>query len=208
MTSTGSDFGSTSRPDALGDLSAEVSPTQGTTRLSAQRQGQPDSPKTPVNPLVVLAYDSVKDRLKSQDTTLANLRTRSTTLLSSAAVLTTVAAAVGLLYADPADGPVLERWASWTLLALVAVNGICAMCIVWPTSDWTFVPHPGRLLEYAYANEDETTARVGMIDVIWQGVESNDAKINSRVTAVRIQVTALVAEVLVLLYALTRLQQS
>jgi hypothetical protein len=129
-------------------------------------------------------------------------------LLSSAAVLTTVAAAVGLLYTDPAKGPVLEEWASWTLMILVFVNGICAMCIVWPTSAWVFVPSPAKLLDYVNANEDETVARLGMIEVIREGRVRNDAKIQSRVTAFRIQVATLVAEVLVLLYALTRLQQS
>ena len=172
---------------------------------SAQPPGQPGTPTTPVNPLAVLAYDSAKERLKSQDTTLGNLRTRSTTLLSSAAVLTTVAAAVGLLYTDPAKGSVLEEWASWTLMILVAVNGICAMGIVWPTSEWVFVPSPARLLDYLSADEDETVARLGMVEVIRQGRERNDAKIRWRVKAFRIQVAALVTEVLVLLYSLTRL---
>ncbi len=155
--------------------------------------------------MAVLAYDSARDRLKSQDTTLGNLRTRSTTLLSSAAVLTTVAAAVGLLYTDSTKGPVLEEWASWTLMALVAVNGICAMCIVWPASSWVFVPSPAKLIEYYENDEDETAARIGMVEVIRQGRERNDAEIQWRVEAFRVQIVALVAEVLVLVYALTRL---
>ncbi len=81
------------------------------------------------------------------------------------------------------------------------------MCIVWPTSNWAFVPSPATLLGYIAANADETAARLGMVDEIARDRQSNDAKLNWRVTAFRIQVGALVTEVLVLVYALMRVGQ-
>ena len=197
-------------PRLSGSSGAGHSPAGDLTALtpSAAPQTEPPVIRTPVNPLAVLAYDSAKERLKSQDATLGNLRTRSTTLLSSAAVLTTVAAAVGLLYTDPSKGSVLQDWASWTLMVLVAVNGLCAMSIVWPTSDWAFVPSPKTLLDYIAANEDETAARLGMVEEIARDRESNDAKLDFRIAAFRIQVAALIIEVLVLVFALMRLGPS
>ena len=181
-------------------------PSSGPAHPAAGQVEKTAAGRAAANPLAVLAYDSAKERLKSQDTTLGNLRTRSTTLLSSAAVLTTVAAAVGLLYTDPAKGPVLEEWASWALMALVAINGLCAMTIVWPTRDWTFVPSPRTLLKFLEDGKDETVARVEMVAEIRTDMTANEAMIDFRVKAFRIQVAALVSEVLVLVYALTRLQ--
>lgn len=153
---------------------------------------------------LALALEGTKDILKQQDATLGSLRTRCTTLLSTAALIASFAAAVGLLNNDPSRGAVLPDEAAWALFALLTVNGACALHVFWPARRWTYsAASPVEVFKQYDAAKTVNFTWRSVTDELVVGALKNREYLGSRVTAFRWQVASLILEVLVLLAALT-----
>lgn len=64
---------------------------------------------------LVLAYDDACELLKMQDATLGNVRSRATQVLSTAALLTSISAGLGIINLDAKRGDVLGQSGAWAL---------------------------------------------------------------------------------------------
>jgi hypothetical protein len=151
---------------------------------------------------VELAYDSARDILKSQDTTLGNLRTRASGLLTTATVLTSFSAALGLVNIDPKKGAALPAWAAWALLAVLIGLGSLILFILWPVKTWHFGAHPGVILEKADDGLATPAIRRYVADKMILGMGENATALGRRQTAFRAAVGLLLVEVAVLVVAL------
>ncbi len=151
---------------------------------------------------VELAYDSARDILKSQDTTLGNLRTRASGLLATATLLTSFSAALGLVNIDPKRGVVLPVWAAWALLAVLIGLGSLILFILWPVKTWHFGAHPGVILEKADDGVTTAAIRRYVTDKMIVGMGENATALSRRQTAFRSAVGLLLIEVAVLVVAL------
>jgi hypothetical protein len=152
---------------------------------------------------VELAYDSAREILKSQDTTLGNLRTRAGSLLTTAALLTSFSTALGLINLDPARGAVLPPWAAWALLGALVGLGALVLFVFWPVKTWHFGPHPGVILEKADDGKSLSMIRRYVTERMLAGMGDNAVALRRRQTAFRWSVGLLLAEVSVLVIALT-----
>ena len=150
-----------------------------------------------VDEVVRLAYDEARAALREQDATLGNVRNRATGLLAAAAVGTSFAATVGLLNTDPGRGDVFPAWAGWVLLTLITLVGAGVMLVLWPAEDWEFGPNPRRLLDSIGGEADGVfqAATEAMIAAL----ASNDRRLRQRMTAYRVAVVVLTAEVALLI---------
>lgn len=117
-------------------------------------------PERKVDPVLQLAFDSAKQRLTQQDTTLTALRNRATGLLAASSVGTSVAAAVGLLNLDPTRGRVYPLWAGWSIVGLVLAIGLCVVVVIWPAQKWAYGVDPGRVLKDVGKPADEVFKNV------------------------------------------------
>src|ERR1700722_3746323 len=88
--------------------------------------------KLPPDERLQIAYDAGAKFLAQQDTTVSNLRNRTTALLSSAAVATSFAAGLGLINTDPTKGAVFPHWAAYAMLGLLIGIGSLSLFILWP----------------------------------------------------------------------------
>lgn len=93
-----------------------------------------------------VAYHEAEKALAHQDASLGNLRDRATNLLATATVLTTLAPALGLIAATPADGNVLPRWLSIVVVLVVVGIGGCAVMVLIPRSGWYFTNNAAVLV--------------------------------------------------------------
>lgn len=146
-----------------------------------------------------LAYEAAGSALREQDATLTSLRNRATGLLSAAAVVTSLATAVGVGGGGPDRGSTLPVWAGWTLLALVCLIGTSAIFALWPAKNWNFGPDPAKLLASAGTDVDEVrrTATKALVSAI----TTNDRSIAVRGKAYRVGAALLLAEMIVLVAA-------
>jgi hypothetical protein len=93
-----------------------------------------------------LAYDAGVKALAQQDTTLSNLRNRTTALLTTAGLATSFAAGIGLINTNQSEGTVFPTWAAYTLLALLVVIGALSIFVLWPIKKFAFGPDSGIIL--------------------------------------------------------------
>jgi hypothetical protein len=149
-----------------------------------------------------LAYDAVVKRLAQQDTTLGNLRTRATALLSTAALVTSFSATLGLINTDPNKGPLLPRWAALALLGLLVVIAVCSVLIYWPVPGWGFGPSGAKIMERMELGQDVDAVRRYVTNELVAARDGNENTITRRARAYQWGVVALVVEVIVLVVGL------
>lgn len=94
-----------------------------------------------------LAYDAGVKALAQQDTTLSNLRNRTTALLTTAGLATSFAAGIGLIKTSPSMGVIFPTWAAYTLLALLVLIGALSIFVLWPVKKFAFGPDSGKILD-------------------------------------------------------------
>lgn len=146
-----------------------------------------------------LAYDAAVNDLTRQDTTLGNLRNRSSGVLTIAALITSFAAGIGFIQINPSKGAAFPNWAAITLLAILAVIVALNVVIMWPI-DFAFGPNPSAFLR---ESEDPATGPIDrqMIKRLIECAGGNSKKINGRVKLFQLAVFLLGAEVAVILAA-------
>lgn len=150
-----------------------------------------------------LAYDAGQKHLAMQDATLGALRIRANNLLGTAALFTSLSAAIGLVNTDPNRGAVLAPWKAIVVVSVVAVLGLCVVFVLWPINKWRFGPDPSIILVEYRAGEDENAIRKLVIDAMITAIASNADALKWKQTAFRCAAALLVAEVVLLLLFLS-----
>jgi hypothetical protein len=153
------------------------------------------------NEVIKLAYEEARAALKEQDATLANVRNRAAGLLAAASVVTSLAAAVGLLNVDPDRGPTFPTWAGWALVGLMVLIGAGVMAVLWPSQAWDFGPSPEIILANA-EGDDIDAVRGTATEAMLLASKSNDRKLTWRVHAYQATVLVLLLEVVLLMSVL------
>ncbi|HKF19645.1 MAG TPA: hypothetical protein VKF14_21000 [Candidatus Dormibacteraeota bacterium] len=95
-----------------------------------------------VDPRYELAYEAGVRLLVQQQSTIDNLRSRATTLLSAATVAVSLMAGLGVVGKDVA----LPVWVVVTALSVLVLIGIATILIVWPHT-WKLGLSPSKLLD-------------------------------------------------------------
>ncbi|BBY36315.1 hypothetical protein MMAN_04490 [Mycobacterium mantenii] len=149
-----------------------------------------------------LAYAAAQDRLKAQNETLANTRTRANNLLATTALFISFSAGVGLINTDPNKGLVLCPFLAAVLLLVVVILGGCVLFIAWPAKSWSHTPSARVILERVDAGEDEATIRRFVTCKMIEGADRNHDKLQARQIAFRVAVALLIVEVALLVGAL------
>ncbi len=152
---------------------------------------------------ITLAYDAAKDVLQSQDVTLGNVRTRASTVLTVAALLTSFAAGLGLINVDSRNGAVFPAGGAWVLLGVLVAMAALVLYVLWPVDRWHFGPDPAKIVELRSTGTTEVEIRESEVTAMIAGIGSNARHIAGRQTAFRFSVVLLVVEVLVLVVFLT-----
>ena len=150
-----------------------------------------------------LAYDAGVQALAQQDLTLNGLRTRTTGLLSAAAIVTSFSAGLGLLRTDPEAGPVFPHWAAFSLLAILVVIGVSSLVVAWPVPRFSFGPDSDVILEKTSAGEGMESILSTIAKELGEARAHNAGAINLRLLFYRVGLGLLVAEVIVLVIALS-----
>lgn len=159
---------------------------------------------TPRGEAVELAYEAAQRHIAVQDATLGNTRTRAATLLSAAALLATVAVAVGFMNTDPAHGVTVPRVWAWLLFAATALLGGAVLVVLWPVRGWCFGPSAAAILDRiddAAVREEAKSGeavRRHITRKLIDGAAGNDRKLALRQHFFRGAVVLFVAEALLL----------
>lgn len=163
---------------------------------------QPTTQAPSSDPRRVLEYDAASAFLKMQDATLANVRTRATGVLSTATLLTSLAAAVGLLNTDPKRGDVLPVPGAWALLATTLVIGALVLYVQWTVNGWTFGPSAEKMRDQRTNNNlTEDGIRDYVVTALIHGIDTNATMLMRRQNAFRLAAVGLLVEVLILILA-------
>lgn len=157
----------------------------------------------PLGDNVQLAYTAAVNTLSRQNATLNNLRSRATALLTVAALSTSFSTGVGLLNINHSNGSTFPTWAAYTLLGIVVVIGALCVFILWPIAKFGYDPSATYILKHTDQGETaDQIARALTGDMI-EGSTENDRGIDLRMRAFEIGAVLLIAEVAVLVIALT-----
>jgi hypothetical protein len=138
-----------------------------------------------------------------QDGTLGSVRTRANNLLATAALFTSVSAAIGLINTDPHRGAVLAPWKALVLVSVVAVLGFCVVYVLWPIDNWQFGPDPQSILNESAADKDESSIRKTVTGAMITALGTNAVALKSKQKAFRWAAGLLVAEVVLLVLFLS-----
>lgn len=149
-----------------------------------------------------LAYAVAQERLKLQDATLANTRTRASNLLATTALFISFSAGVGLIQSDPDSESALCSGIALILLLVVVALGISVLVVVWPAKMWCYTPSASKIMARIAAGDDEAAIRRYVIDAMITGAEANHDMLELRQNAFRCAVVLLVVEVVLLLCAI------
>jgi hypothetical protein len=110
-----------------------------------------------------LAYDAAVHAMSQQDATLTNLRNRTTSLITIAALIGSFSSFFGL---GTKDKP-LPVWFAVVVICFIVAILIGAIYVLWPKSDWSFGPDPSQILGSEYDDYNLTWALAqGMADHI------------------------------------------
>ena len=140
-----------------------------------------------------IGYDTAVAELSRQDTTLGNIRSRTTGLMAAASVATSFAASVGLLNTDVSKGEVLPPKVAYGLVALVVLLGIINIYVVAPVSVWTYGPNPGLALYASKHEEVEHDVRLELTEAMIESIEENNIALRNRFIALAIGIGLLAA---------------
>jgi hypothetical protein len=150
-----------------------------------------------------LAYSAACEILKIQDQTLANVRSRATQVLSTAALLTSIAAGVGLINLDPKNGATLSSAGAWSILVVMLLVGVLVIYVQWPARGWSFGPSPVKIMERRKTTPGVDDLREYVVDALIKGIDSNDRVLRRRQQAFRWSAGGLLLEVVALVIAVT-----
>ncbi len=154
------------------------------------------------DPRLQLIYDAGAKTLAQQDTTLGNLRNRTTALFTAAGLATSFAAGIGLINTNPAQGRVFPNWAAWVLLGLLAVIGLLSIYVLWPVSNFAFGPDSSIMYDHYEAGESKDELLKFVIVEMNKAQPDNDERIHRRMQAFQLGGMLLLAEICVLVIAL------
>ena len=141
--------------------------------------------------------------LSQQDATLANLRNRTTGLLTAAALVTSFASGLGLIHTDPSQGQLFPHSVACVLLGLLAAIGGLSGYVLWPAKSFAFGPDAGRMLEMQEAGNTLHEIYSSIAKLMVACRTENRPKIHSRMRSFEAAMVLIVAEVFVLVIALS-----
>jgi hypothetical protein len=144
---------------------------------------------------LVLAYQAACDILKMQDATLANVRSRATQVLSTAALLTSIAAGLGLVNLDPKRGAPLSTTGAWSILVVTMAIGALVVYVQWPVRGWIFGPSAAKILAERKDNANPAHLRLFVLTALNDGITTNDGHLKRRQAAFRWAAAGLIVEV-------------
>ncbi|HXH80056.1 hypothetical protein [Nocardioides sp.] len=161
---------------------------------SGTSQAQPDVQAPDAG--LALAYEAACDLLRMQDATLGNVRSRATQVLSTAALLTSISAGLGIINLDPKRGEVLAPSGAWALLVLTVLIGALTTYVHWPIRGWIFGPSASKILAERSHRSDVDHLREFVLQALVKGIDGNDHALKRKQKAFRTASLALVVEVL------------
>lgn len=135
-----------------------------------------------------------------QDTTLSNVRSRATNVLSTAALLTSFSAGVGLINLDAKRGATFPLAGAVGLLLTTVVIGALVIHVHWPV-DWHYGPSASKMRDRRKADDTEDQVREFVLDGMLDGIEENHATLVARMWAFRIASLLLLVDVVIVLLA-------
>lgn len=150
-----------------------------------------------------IAHDAAANFLAQQDTTLGNLRNRTTALVGSAAVATSFAAGLGLINPDPTKGAQFPHWAAFVMLGVLIAIGALSLFIWWPIEKFVFAPQSELILADFANSKDVNEILIQSIERMNAGHVLNAKGIHCRMNAFRAAAPLLIVEVIVLILSLT-----
>lgn len=145
---------------------------------------------------LVLAYEAACDLLKMQDATLGNVRSRATQVLSTAALLTSISAGLGIINLDAKRGEVLPPGGAWALLTVTVLIGALTTYVHWPIHGWIFGPSAAKILAERTHRSDIDHLREFVLLALIKGIDDNDDALTRKQWAFRMASLALVVEVM------------
>ncbi|CAM3372222.1 hypothetical protein BST27_29730 [Mycobacterium intermedium] len=149
-----------------------------------------------------LAYAAAQDRLKLQDATLANTRTRANNLLATTALFVSFSTGVGLISTNSESETALCPGVALVLLLVVVALGISVLVVAWPAKGWCYTPSASKIMTRIADGDSEADIRRYVIDAMIRGAEANHSMLELRQNAFRCAVVLLVVEIALLLSAL------
>jgi hypothetical protein len=149
-----------------------------------------------------LIYDAGSKTLAQQDTTLGNLRNRTTALFTAAGLATSFSAGIGLINTNEAQGRVFPAWAAWVLLGLLAAIGVLSIYVLWPVKNFAFGPDSSIMFSHYEAGESKDELLKFVIVEMNKAQPDNDERIHHRMQAFQLGGVLLLAEICVLVIAL------
>lgn len=153
-----------------------------------------------------LAFEEAKGAIALQNDTLGNLRSRASGLLSTATVVSTFAAGLGLIGSDPSKGNVLNTGLAILLVVLIVGIGICSSLVLAPSRGWVFSLNASLLVtDWAEADPAATIDDMhrNLAISLRQHELNNRHKLERRFTVYRIGLLLLLIETLVLIGGFT-----
>ncbi|MFJ7192170.1 hypothetical protein [Streptomyces bacillaris] len=154
---------------------------------------------------LALGYEMAKSLLAAQDRTVTNLRTRASGILATAALIVTFATSIGLLGKDPQGDSLFPAWAAWTLLGVIAAQGICVMAVLWPVT-MSFGHSVLNMVDPRQSQAAERPISSRLVTTMMGDMKANSAHIERMAKALRVAIVLLLAEVVVIVIALITLE--
>ncbi|MFF4701254.1 hypothetical protein [Streptomyces chattanoogensis] len=154
---------------------------------------------------LALGYEMAKSLLASQDRTVTNLRTRASGILATAALVVTFSTSIGLLRNDPQKNLLFPRWAAWTLLAVIVVQGFFVMAVLWPVT-FSFGHSVINMVDPRQSQAAERPISLRLVGAMMDDIQANSAHIGRMAKALRLAMILLLAEVSVIVIALIALE--
>lgn len=161
---------------------------------------QQGDPLAAADPRLQLEYEAAADTLKMQSATLDSLRSRATNVLSTAALLTSFSAGIGLLNLDPKRGATFPLTAAIGLLAVTIGIGILVTRVHWPVT-FHHGPSASRMQELRLAGKSESQVRDNLVGEMLKGASENRTALTNKVKAFQLGSILLLVDVVILLVA-------
>ena len=143
-----------------------------------------------------LAYDAAVKSLSQQDSTLGNLRSRATGLLSAATVATSLGAGLGLYSNKASDATAYPAWAAGALILLVIALGGTCVAVLWPVR-MCFGADAEKIKAKIAEGVPVDDVRSYVVDELLAGRAANSAALRKKFGLFRIAAGLLTAETVV-----------
>lgn len=145
-------------------------------------------------------YEAAADTLKMQSATLDSLRSRATNVLSTAALLTSFSAGIGLLNLDPDRGATFPPAAAIGLLAVTIAIGVLVTRVHWSVN-FHHGPSASVMRELRVAGQGTDTIRDHVVGEMIKGAKENKRALDTRTSALQLGSILLLVDVVILLVA-------